>query len=94
VIALFGLCVLLHLILHWTWICGFVTGRLSRWTGRRLALNESEKTLYGVSTLIVVLTMLGAFVTAADFALRPPAETPSAAMTAPAGVQPIASVTL
>lgn len=73
-ISLMGICVLVHLLLHWTWVCGFIMASASRRGGRRRALNESEKTLYGVASLITVLTLLGALVAAAEFSIRPPPE--------------------
>ncbi len=73
-IGLFSLGVLLHLILHWNWICGFLTARLSRRWGMRVKINDSEKTVYGVATLILFLSILGMVVTAAEFSAKPPAD--------------------
>lgn len=66
-IAVFSLLVLLHLILHWQWICAFVTSRLSKFTGKRIMMGESSKTLYGVGALILVLTILGGLILLAEF---------------------------
>lgn len=68
-ICLFSVGVLVHLILHWAWVCGFVTTRLSKRLRRRIAIGESAKTLYGVGTLLIALTILGVVLTAARFAL-------------------------
>lgn len=70
-IAWFSLVVLLHLILHWQWVCAFVTSRLSKSTGRRIVLREATKTLYGVGFLIVVLTVLGVLLILAEFQIVP-----------------------
>jgi hypothetical protein len=75
-LAGFAVGVLVHLMLHWNWVCGFVTARLGRSRGRPVALNDSEKTIVGVTLLIIVLTTIGGFVGAATFAI---AEPPSAA---------------
>lgn len=66
-IAVFGLLVLLHLILHWSWVCTFVTSRLSKATGRRTVLTESARTLWGVTLLIAILTVMGAALATAEF---------------------------
>ncbi|MCG8405919.1 MAG: DUF4405 domain-containing protein [Phycisphaerales bacterium] len=70
-IAVFAMLVLLHLILHWQWICAFITSRLSKLTGRRFLMGESSKTLYGVGTLIIVLTILGVLIVLAEFQIKP-----------------------
>ena len=65
----FGLLVLLHLILHWSWVCSFVASRLSKFTGRQVTVNESSKTIWGVATLIFVLTCIGAVLLVAEFSV-------------------------
>lgn len=68
----FSLGVLLHLILNWSWVCGFVTTRLSRLLGRRIHWNEAIKTAYGVSSLIVALLVMGSLLLAAELQIRAP----------------------
>lgn len=65
---------LIHLILHWTWVSGFVVTRLARIRGGKVVLNQSANTLYGVGLLIAALSALGLFILAAHFgASGPPA---------------------
>lgn len=71
-IAVLTLAVLVHLILHWAWVCGFVAARIARLTGRPIKTNEATRTLYGVATLAMVLTIFGALVAAAQFAVVRP----------------------
>jgi hypothetical protein len=71
-VALFALNVLLHLILHWTWVCGFITARVGRLRRQRGPLPDGIRTLYGVSTLVAILTLLGVIVGAAQFGISPP----------------------
>lgn len=66
-IGVFAVLVLLHLILHWSWVCSFVASRLSKKIGRPIAINESARTIWGVATLIAVLTCMGAVLLAAEF---------------------------
>lgn len=62
----------IHLILHWTWICGFVAGKLSRLRGRRIQLLESHRTIYGVTMLIGILSALLAMLFAASLSTVSP----------------------
>lgn len=71
-LGVFALLVLLHLILHWNWVCMFVTSRLSKWLDRRVVIGEAVRTIYGVALLIAVLTFMGIVVTAAEFQISPP----------------------
>lgn len=74
-IAAFTLNVLVHLILQWNWVCNFITSRISRRRGdeRHTPLPDGIKTIYGVSVLIAVLTLLGLLLIAAEFTIRAPA---------------------
>jgi len=72
-IALFTICVIVHLILHWTWVYGFVATRVARRFHTQASNASSIKTLYGVMTLIIVLTLLGSFLLAAEFSAQAPA---------------------
>lgn len=71
-ISIFLVLILLHIILHWVWVCMFVTSRLSKRLGRKITLDDSAKTIWGVVVLIVVLTIVAIFVGAASFALVEP----------------------
>ncbi len=61
--------VLLHLILHWKWVCSFVATRWAKAFGTRPALTGNVETVYGVGTLILVLTFVSVFVAAAEFSI-------------------------
>lgn len=71
-VLVFAVAVGLHLILHWTWVCGFVAARLSERAGRRITTNESTRTVYGVMMLIVILIGLMSAVAAAQRSVRGP----------------------
>lgn len=73
VFAVFLLSVLLHLILHWTWVCGFVAARIGKMQGRHISTNEATRTVYGVAMLAMILTVLGAAVLVAQLMVRAPA---------------------
>lgn len=55
----------LHVMLHWSWVCGFVAQRLGR-----KKIDDGAQTLYGVGLLIVVFHILGAFIAAAALTIR------------------------
>lgn len=68
--AFFALLVLLHVMLHWSWVCGVVAQRLSKLKGRTFRVDEASQTVYGVGLLIVVLTAIGVFAAAASVSIR------------------------
>ncbi|MFQ5462468.1 MAG: hypothetical protein ACE5E5_07555 [Phycisphaerae bacterium] len=68
--VVFTLLVLLHLILHWTWVCGYVATRLSKRWERKVTLHESAKTVWGVSILILVITVVAAIVLVAELSVH------------------------
>ena len=72
-LCVFALIVLLHVMLHWSWVCGVVSSRLSRWAGRTIRPDEGSQTLYGVGLLIVLVNILGLAIAAAALMIQAPA---------------------
>ena len=73
VVAAMALAVLLHVMLHWTWVCGVVAGYAGRAKKTKKArLDEGTRTLYGVATLIVLLHAVGLAVAAAWLMIQSP----------------------
>lgn len=68
-IAAFALLVVIHLVLHWTWVMGVIAGRFSRHLGRRIRVVEPMTTLYGVAFLTFCLGLIGAAVVIAELQL-------------------------
>ncbi len=68
-IAAFALLVVIHLVLHWTWVMGVIAGRFSRHLGRRIRVVEPMTTLYGVAFLTFCLALIGAAVVIAELQL-------------------------
>lgn len=58
----FAVAVVVHVMLHWTWICGTVATRL---LGRKAGKDDGSLTLIGVGFLILLLHAFGAAVLAA-----------------------------
>ena len=72
-ICIFAFSVLLHVMLHWSWICGVITSRILRQAdGGKRQWNDGERTLYGVGLLVVILHVLGIGVFAATLAIQGP----------------------
>lgn len=86
-LATFGVMVLLHVMLHWSWVCGVVTHRLSQRLGRKIVLDDAQQTVVGVATMIVLMHLVGIIYLCALLTVREPA--PSAAI-----IEPTASVSL
>jgi hypothetical protein len=72
-VALFGLAILLHVMLHWAWVCGVLVSKVFRRTGPKQTLDEGQQTLLGVGLLIVVVNILGALVGVAYLTIQSPA---------------------
>lgn len=65
--------ILLHLMMHWTWICGVV----ENWNRKRrgTAANKGDtgvRTIWGVGMLIVLLNIVGFAVAAAALSIQSP----------------------
>jgi hypothetical protein len=69
-IAILTLGILLHVMLHWSWVCGLLTAKLAR--NKKAKIDDGTQTLYGVGLLIVLLNLLGLAVAAAALSIRGP----------------------
>lgn len=64
-----ALTVLVHVMLHWTWVCGVVASRLGR---RAPGREDATRTLWGVGLLIVVINLVGVAIALAALMIRSP----------------------
>lgn len=72
-ICLLALAVLIHVMLHWTWVCGVVTSRLLRGKeGQRRNWDDGTRTIYGVGLLVVLFNILGLAFAAAVLTVQGP----------------------
>jgi hypothetical protein len=55
VLCLFALGIVLHVMLHWSWVCGVVSTRL---LGRKAMRDDGSQTLIGVGVLVALLLVL------------------------------------
>ena len=69
-VAVLALGVLLHVMMHWNWVCGFVAARLGL---KKAKLDDGTQTLYGVGLLILLFNVIGLAIAAAAVCIqRPP----------------------
>ncbi len=69
-LCVFAVGILVHVMLHWNWVCSVVTSQILK-NGERP--DEGMQTIYGVATLIILLHVVGAGLIAALFLVhRPP----------------------
>lgn len=71
-LCLFSFAILIHLMLHWTWICGVVSNRLTQWRAMPVRIDEASRTVYGVGLLILVVNVVGVSIAAAVLMIQPP----------------------
>lgn len=62
--------ILLHLMLHWSWICGVAANRLSKWFRRTIRIDEANQTVYGVGLLVVLFTLIGLVAAVASLQIK------------------------
>ena len=73
--CLFAAIVLLHVMLHWTWICGVIENWQRKRKGTTAAgkADSGIRTLWGVGLLIVILNVLGLGIALAALSIKAPA---------------------
>jgi hypothetical protein len=73
-LCLMAATVLLHVMLHWTWVCGVVANWRRKRQGEPPGAKQDSgtRTLWGVGLLIVILNVLGLAIAAAALSIRGP----------------------
>ncbi len=73
VLCVMAASILLHVMLHWSWVCGVVNG----WVRKRQAApgpkqDNGTRTLWGVALLIALCNIVGVGIAAAVLMIREP----------------------
>ncbi len=69
VYCVFGLAVVVHVMFHWSWICGVISTKLLQ---RKARKDDGSQTLIGVGVIVVLAHLLIAGILIAKVGLRPP----------------------
>lgn len=64
-----ALLILLHIMLHWNWVCSVIAAQILRLKQRP---DDGMQTIYGVATLIVLLSLIMAGMIAAILTVQSP----------------------
>jgi hypothetical protein len=68
-VAALALGILLHVMLHWSWICGLIAVGWKR--DKKAKLDDGLQTIYGVGFLIVLLSVMGVVLAWAKLTIEP-----------------------
>lgn len=69
-VAALALSILVHVMLHWNWVCGLVAAKVS--ANRKGKVDDGLQTIYGVGLLILLLTLIGGVLAAAQLTIVQP----------------------
>jgi hypothetical protein len=64
--------ILLHVMLHWSWVCGVLGGWLRKRQSAPAKQDNGSRTIWGVALLIVIFNILGLGIAAAALTIRQP----------------------
>lgn len=67
-IAALALGILIHVMLHWSWVCGIAVTQFVR--HKRAKLDDGTQTIVGVGLLILLLNLIGLVVAAAALSIQ------------------------
>lgn len=64
--------ILLHVMLHWSWVCGVIGGWLRKRQGASTKPDNGSRTIWGVALLIAIFNILGLGIAAASLTIHQP----------------------
>ena len=73
ILAMMAGAVVLHVMLHWSWVCGVIASRLgNKKAGTATAKDDPSRTLWGVGLLILIFNLIGVVVATAALTIHAP----------------------
>ena len=77
ILASMAAAIVLHVMLHWSWVCGVLSSRLHNGLNRKSSTHDDpNRTLWGVGFLIVIVNLMGAIIAAAALTIQAPTAAP------------------
>lgn len=71
ILASMAVAVVLHVMLHWSWVCGVLSSWLrSKLNQKSSTHDDPSRTLWGVGLLIVIVNLMGAIIAAAALSIQ------------------------
>ncbi len=64
--------VLLHIMLHWSWVCGVVESRTRDKSQPKIPNDDPSRTLWGVGLLIAIINIAGIVIGLAAITIKSP----------------------
>ncbi len=71
-LAVLSLGILVHVMLHWSWVCGVFFGKLWKLKKGATLPDDGTRTIYGVGFMILLLNLMGLFIAAAAICIHSP----------------------
>ncbi len=68
-LCVLGLAVVIHVMLHWTWVCGVVSNQILK---SKVRVEDPMKTIFGVGLLIVLLHVIAAGIIVSMYFIKHP----------------------
>jgi hypothetical protein len=65
--------ILVHVMFHWTWVCGVITSRFLSRKAKPPRWDDGTRTLVGVGLIVAIVNVLGALMALSVLMIRPPA---------------------
>ena len=73
ILSVFCLGIVLHLMMHWSWVCGVLGSRFLRERdGKKRVMDDGQRTILGVGLMIVLLNIMGLGIAFAVLSMRSP----------------------
>jgi hypothetical protein len=74
ILVTMAMLILLHVMLHWSWVCGVVASQIARFRrSGKARVDSGTQTIYGVGLIVVIMNVLGLAFAVAYLTVQRPA---------------------